>query len=230
MLHAVTEIDFDLRLGKREDHVVLPLVQLVDLLDHHRHILQRLGVLALAGAGIVGQLFQPPALGLQRADEFAQVVVEDDRDRVAAIPVHVDQRVERPLGAGEHPVDRALPVALHMVGVEILGEVFADVLAQGVLDGAQVLAEMVLAEGHAEEQAEAFGDVVGEPVGVEHGDDVVLVRHEGGVRHAGEVILQPFALIGEDQARRVEAVAAEHAAHGVGEEVSNYVFIRGQCV
>ena len=81
---------------------------------------------------------------------------------------------------------------------------------------AQVLAEMRLAEGHAQELAEAVGDVVGEPVAVEHGDDVVLVRHEGRVRHAGEVVGQRLALIGEDQARRVEAVAAEHAAHGVG--------------
>ena len=189
----------------------------------HCHVLQRLGALALVGARVIGQLFEPPAFALQLADELAQVVVQQDRDRVALIAVHVDQRVERALGAGEHPVDRALLVALHVVGVEILGEILADVLAKRVLDIAQVLAEMRLAEGGAQEQAEAFGDVVGEPVGVEHGDDVVFVRHEARLGHAGEVVGQRLALIGEDQAGRVEAVAAEHAAHGVGEELGHGV-------
>ena len=82
---------------------------------------------------------------------------------------------------------------------------------------------MLLAEGHAQEQAEAFGDVIGEPVTVEHRDHVILIGHEARFGDAGEVILQSLALIGEDQARRVKAVAPEHAAHGVGEELGHGV-------
>lgn len=121
--------------------------------------------------------------------------------------MHVDQRAERALGAGEHPVDWALFISLHVVGVEILGEVFADVLAKCVLDILQVLAEMRLAEGGPQEKAEAIGDVVGEPVAVEHGDDVVGVRLECWGRHLCQIIGQRVACIGEDQAGGVKADA-----------------------
>ena len=174
-------------------------------------------------SGIVGQLVQAHLLALQLGDELAQIFVQEDRDRVAAIAVHVDQRVERALGAGEHPVDRPLLVPFHVVGVEILGEVPANVFAKRLLNEAQVLAKGVFAKGHAQELAEAVGDVVGEPVGVEHRDDIVLVRHEDRIRHTGEVIGQRLALIGEDQSGRVETVAAEHAANRVGEELGHGV-------
>ena len=59
--------------------------------------------------------------------ELAQVIVEDHADRIRAVAVHVDQRVEAALGAGKQPVDGALLVALHMVGVEILEEIIADI-------------------------------------------------------------------------------------------------------
>ena len=42
---------------------------------------------------------------------------------------------------------------------------------------------------------------------------------ERRARHLGEVVLQRRALVGEDQPRLVEAVATEHAADGVGDEV-----------
>ena len=73
--------------------------------------------------------FQMVLVGGQLGAELAQVVVEHHADRIRAVAVHVDQRVEAALGAGEQPVDGALLVALHVVVVEILEEVLADVLA-----------------------------------------------------------------------------------------------------
>ena len=54
-------------------------------------------------------------------------------------------------------------------------------------------------------------------------DDVVAVGREGGLRHLAQVVVERFALIGEDQAGLVEGVAAEHAADGVAEEFAHGV-------
>ncbi len=45
----------------------------------------------------------------------------------------------------------------------------------------RVLDPRLFAEGDAQELAEPLGDVVGEPVAVEHGDDVIVVGEEGEV-------------------------------------------------
>ncbi len=63
--------------------------------------------------------------------------------------------------------------------VELAQEVAADVAAECGFDEGQVFCVMVVAEGDAQEFFEAFGDVVGEPVAVEHGDGVVGVGQEG---------------------------------------------------
>ena len=83
----------------------------------------------------------------------------------------------------------------------------------------QVLLEVLLAEGRPKELAEQPDDVVLEPVAVDDRDDVVRVRREGRRRHLREVVLQRRTLVGEDQPGLVEAVAPEHAADGVGDEV-----------
>ena len=116
--------------------------------------------------------------GAQLGAELAQVVVEHHADRIRAVAVHVDQRVEAAFGAGEQPVDGALFVALHMVVVEVLQEVFADVLAQRLFDEREVFFVMFFTKSHFQEFAKAFGDVIGEPVAVEHGDNVVVIGRE----------------------------------------------------
>ena len=83
-----------------------------------------------------------------------------------------------PLGDGEEPVDGPALVALEMVVVELADEERADVAADGFLDEGEVLRIVLVAERDAQEPAEARDDVVGEPVAVEDGEDVVLVRHE----------------------------------------------------
>ena len=119
------------------------------------------------------------ALGQEFSPKLPQVVVEDDREGVRAVAVHVNQGVEMPLGAGEEPIDGALLVAFDVVRVEVLEEVATDVLAQRSLDEGQVLLVMRLAEGDPQEFLETFGDVVGEPVLGQDGDDVFFVRHKG---------------------------------------------------
>ena len=92
--------------------------------------------------------------------ELAQVVVQDHRDGIRLVAVHVDQHVEAALGAGEHPVDRALLVHLEVVVVELFEEVAADIAPDGFFDEGQVFLVVLFAEGDAQELLEAFGDVV----------------------------------------------------------------------
>ena len=87
----------------------------------------------------------------------------------------------------------------------------------------QVFLVVFLAKGHAQELAEALGDVIGEPVAVEHGNDVVVIGREARLRNLLQVVLDGFALVGQDQPRLVQRVAAEHAAHGIGDELSHGV-------
>ena len=90
--------------------------------------------------------------------ELAQVVVEHHADGIRAIAVHVDQRIEAALRAGKQPVDGTLLVALHMVAVEILEEVVADVagfavFAQRGFDEFEIILVVFLAKGDAQELA-----------------------------------------------------------------------------
>ena len=95
--------------------------------------------------------------------------------------MHINQCVEGALGAAEQPVDRAFFIALHMIVVEILEKIVADVtevsiLAQCCLNEFEVFLVVFLAKGYAQELAEALGDIVGEPVAVEHGDNIIVIR------------------------------------------------------
>src|SRR5262249_15985321 len=133
------------------------------------------------------------------------------------------ERVERTLGTRKQPVDRALFVALHMVVEEVAYEIFANVLAERVLDEGEVVLELRLAEGDAQEGVEARGNVVPKPVAVEDGYHVVGDGFEGRLWAPRAIGVQAVAPAGEDQARRVEAVAAEHAAHRIGDELAHGV-------
>ena len=55
----------------------------------------------------------------QLGAELAQVIIEDNADCIRAVAVHVNQRVEAALGAGEQPVDGPLLVTLDMVAVKL---------------------------------------------------------------------------------------------------------------
>ena len=63
---------------------------------------------------------------------------------------------------------------------------------------------------------EAVGGIVVEPLGVGERDDAVVVGREGGVAAGVEALV---AAVGVDEARLVQAVAAHHAADGVGDQL-----------
>ena len=109
-----------------------------------------------------------------------------------------------------------------MIFVEVCAEIFAEVFAEGGFDEGQIGVEGAGGEASAQELAAAGDDVVFKPLAIEHGDDAVAVGLEAEIASAfanfGDVVLQRVAGIGEDQAGVIEAVAAHHAAGGVGEQ------------
>ena len=110
-----------------------------------------------------------------------------------------------------------------MVGVEAGKEVFPDDLPggalapQGVGDERQVFLQGFFAVDGADEIHEAAYDVILEILIVADGDDVIFVRLEGDI-FAGV----PVAA-GIRQALHVQGVAAEHTAHGVGDQGGDLV-------
>ena len=121
--------------------------------------------------------------GFQLRLELAQILVEYGRDGRRRVAVHVDESVERPFWAGEQPVDRALFVPLHMVLVERLHEVVAQILyAERLGDESQILLEVLLTKRHPQELPEPRHDVVLEPVAIDNWYHVVRVRLERRLR------------------------------------------------
>src|SRR5262249_35554539 len=74
-------------------------------------------------------------------------------------------------------------------------------------------------EGCAKELAEPCDDVVLEPVTIHDRDDVVGIRHERRGGNLSQVVRHSGTLVSENQARLVDAVPAEHTAHGVRDQV-----------
>lgn len=106
------------------------------------------------------------------------------------------------------------------------GEHLVFVLAQDLDAGELELVERLGPVGGFDEPREARRRVVLEVLVVGDGQDVVRVGHEGhvrGVGHLGQVVLHGVARVGEHQAVDVQRVAAEHAAHGVGDEAHDLV-------
>jgi hypothetical protein len=141
------------------------------------------------------------------------------------IPVEVDEALESPLlAAGEQPVDRSLLIHRQVVLVEPCGEVAADRVswllavsgAEAVSDELQVLLQVFLRLCHADELHDAVGGVIPDaPLGFKQRDDAVVIGPKGPVLAGVESLV---AAVGVDQARFVEAVAAHHAANGVGKQ------------
>ena len=161
--------------------------------------------------------------------ELAQIVVEDDARRLRTVAVHIDERVEAPLGRAEKPVDRAFFVAFDVVRVKLAEEVVADAVVplvldvQPLLDEAEVFLVLLRSEGRAQKGAEPFGDAVGEPVAVDDGDDVLLVRRKERPRDATQIVVESLPLVGEDQAGFVQRISAEHAPDGIGDQLAHGV-------
>jgi len=101
---------------------------------------------------------------------------------------------------------------------EPLRQVVPYALPERLAHEGEVLVQLVRTEGQGQEGPEPDVGVVLEPVIAEDRDDVVSVRCEGRLRDPGQIVLKRVPLVGEDQARRVEAVSAEHAADRVGDE------------
>ena len=116
--------------------------------------------------------------------------------------------------------------------VEASGEVAANrvtgllvpVRAKAVGDELQILFQVLLRPGHADELHEPVGGVIGEPVGLHKRDDAVRVSREGLVLARIEAFV---AAVSVDQSWLVEAVAAHHAADGVGDQAFDVFFTVG---
>ena len=177
-LDAIVKVDDDLFLRKGEENVALVRLQ---LREHGGVLVDQLQVPRPRRAGEVGAVVfrdQVFAAGGELGDVLAQIVVEDDADRIGAITVHVDQRVEGALGGREEPVDRALLIPLDMLLVKVFHEILAEIFAQRPFDEPEILREMLLAEGKGQERFELRNNVIHEPLVVEDGDNAVLVGGE----------------------------------------------------
>lgn len=86
-----------------------------------------------------------------------------------------------------------MKVGLEVVPVEISEEVFAQVLAQRLLNEAQVCLQRGVTEGDAEEVAGTGNDIILKPFAFENRNDVVFVGNEGELvqrlADLGEVLL-----------------------------------------
>ena len=91
--------------------------------------------------------------------EFEQVVVQDHRDRIRPVAVHVDKGVETVFGAGEEPVYGPFLVTFEMVLIEILEKVFADVFSDGLFNEGQIFLVMGLPEGQPQKPVKPPGGI-----------------------------------------------------------------------
>ena len=231
-LHAVVEVEADLLVGSvlqlflEGEQFGLLLLEVVLLL---------LELLAVTGAGRLGlvafELFDAGGdLALERDD----VLGAHPGQRAFVVAVQVDEALEGPLlAAGEQPVDWPLLVHRQVVLVEPGGEVAADRVpwlfvagrAEAVGDELQVLFQVFLRPCHADELHDAVGGVVPDaPIGFEQRNDAVVVGAKGLVLAGIEAHV---AAVGVDQPWLVEAVAAHHAADGVGEQPLDVLFTVG---
>jgi hypothetical protein len=119
--------------------------------------------------------------------------------------VHVDEAIKAAFRAGEEPVDGALFVGLDVVFIEIFEEVLAQVFTKSFFNEAQVFFVVFHTEGDFQEVFEAGSDIVFKPVAIQDGDDVAWGGGEGGLCADDlQVILQGFALVGQDEAGLIQ--------------------------
>ena len=82
---------------------------------------------------------------------------------------------------------------------------------------------MLFAEGSCEEGSESSDNVVREPFAGRNGDDAIFVGSEGRIGDDIQEVLNAAALIGKDEARRIEAIAAEQAADTVRDKIAHSI-------
>ena len=85
----------------------------------------------------------------------------------------------------------------------------------------QILFQVLFRPGYADELDQPVAGVIGEPVGLHHRDDAVIVSWEGLVLAGIKALVAAMRI---DQPWLVETVAAHHAADGVGEEAFDVFF------
>src|SRR5690606_20980578 len=187
-----------------------------------------LGLFALTGRWVDSYLLQIIQTRSELLAEIAQVA-EHHADSIRAISVQVDQCAEGALGAAEQPVDGALLVALHMVGIELAKEVVAQAVValaldvERLLDKSQVVLVMRIAKGYTQKLTETQGDVVREPVAIQQRDNIVVIGREAGLWYLGQIVSQGFTLVGQDQPRLVQAITTEHAAYCIAHQLAHGV-------
>ena len=110
----------------------------------------------------------------------------------------------------------------------VLEEAVAEVAPQGLTAGlvllgrevfgqeGEVVFKVSLIPGHRDELHEAMGGIIFKPIGVGEWNDAVWVGRERGVAAGVEA---GTSAVGVDEARRVQTVAAHHAADGVRDQL-----------
>ena len=156
---AVVEVQFDAGLGEGQQRLAFPLFALMQGLGELVGLLAGFGLVAGAGGADLrlGEVGEAVA---QHHLVVAEVAVEHQIERVPGVAVQVNQNAETFLGTLYQPVDGPLLVGLEVVLVEIGEEIFPQILAQGVLDEAEVLLERGFAKSGAQELAGAGHNVV----------------------------------------------------------------------
>jgi hypothetical protein len=137
------------------------------------------------------------------------------------------------LTGGKQPVDRAFFVGFQVILEKARREIATDGVEAGFVafraetcgDEGEVFLQNVLvfAPDGDQEFAQAMSGVVFEPVGFGDRDDAVGIGGKAAIAAGVEAFV---AGMGLDQARFVQAVAAHHAADGVGDEFFDRVFAK----
>ena len=144
--------------------------------------------------------------------------------------MHVYQRVEAALWARKQPVDGALLVALHMVVVELAEEVISDVVVALALDVQRLLDEAggFLRNAPAPkatrrnlQKRSAMSSVNQSPSSM--GITLSSSARNDRLWNPLQVVLDGFALVGQNQPRPVHRIATKHAAPGIGDQLANGV-------
>ena len=150
--------------------------------------------------------------------------------------MHVDERVEAALWAGEKPVDGSLFVAAHMVVVEVLEEISTDVFAQGFFDELEVCLVIFIAKSDMQETLKSLHDFICKPVAIENRNHVILVGMKRDISLGNcsglifpflqflDVVFNSFTLIRKDKAGHIKRVSSEHTANRIADEFLHCIF------
>ena len=103
-----------------------------------------------------------------------------------------------------------------MVFPEILHQISFQRFAQALINETEVLGLGGIAHQDAHEVGETVHGIVAEGTVARHQrNDAVIIHFEVAIGHQLTILLHAVALVGEDQAGLVDAVAAHHAPYGI---------------